>query len=270
MKATAKRILATLLAALMIFGVFAVAASAIDEEEPEVEVLAGPAYDALTPNQKADLNTKLLACFVNYQAFMDKEQVYKAAWLFSVLQLVKDQPRALKDGVVVTDFNAAVAAALGTADNLTKDFWIMLRDTFERSDAAVAAYLDGKLQEGLAEAFSTFLAAYIANLEPLVTDNVRPEVVDAAKNYAQWVKAFWAIQLGKLGNLLKNWALKFLEIVRKRVWNKIVAYVQSANWDALRTRVGALVKAYNDGTNALKLIWDWIIEFLFGWAKDLF
>ncbi|MCL1952284.1 MAG: hypothetical protein FWF60_05590 [Oscillospiraceae bacterium] len=286
MKATAKRILATLLAALMIFGVFAVGASAIDEEEPEVEVaaiaeepetetLAGP-YADLTGAQQLDLLAILLD-LTNY-ANVDKEKVYNAAWIIVALELSRGNQGAatLKDGKTVVAYDAAKADALGnlalagvnlsTGDSLEA---IILAFLADREAAIVAAYKAGTLRrDGPGGLFSQYLTDFITAMQPVVVEFVRPEVVDAAKNYAKWVKMFWEIQLSKLGKGLKNWALKLLDIVRTRVWNKIKDYIASADWPALKSRIGALAKAFDDGANALKLIWDWIVYFLFfGWLS---
>jgi len=180
MKAKATRILATLLAALMIFGAMAIGASAEGE------------FDALTPSQQA----QFLSMLADFPSYMDKAQVLQAVALVLALQASQGAADAMKDPAKLEEFNALVAAALGDVDMVNEDVFDTLVNEFigDTEAAAVAAYKAGNLQPQLKGMFAAFLANFIGKIQPLVDGYVTQQVVDNAKDYANLsVDLPWAL-----------------------------------------------------------------------------
>jgi len=174
-----KRILATVLATLMIVGVFAIGVSAIEADEPVVQ--AGE-FDTLSPSEKVNF----LALLANFPAYMDKAQVTKAVALVFALQASQGVEDAMKVSEKLAEFNSKVATALGTVDMITGDAFDELIKAFiaDSEAVAVAAFKNGTLQPQLSALFGTYLTNFISELQPLVDEYVKQQIVDNAKDYA--------------------------------------------------------------------------------------
>jgi len=159
-----KRILATILAALLLFGTFAVGTF------------------ALTPAQTANLLTQL----ADFTKYMDRAQVERAVALVLALQASQNVPEALKDPAKLEEFNQKVAEALGTVDMTVADAYDELIKAFmEDFEAALdELYGAGLTVAQLKSLFSDYLTGFINELQPLVDTYVKPEIVSNAKNYA--------------------------------------------------------------------------------------
>jgi len=180
-----KRILATILAALLLFGAFAAGTSALasgEPGEPETEVSLAGELGTLTPTQYAGLFSQL----AKFTTYMDRVQVERAVALVLALQASEGKPEALKDPAKEAEFSSKVAAALGTVDMTVADaFDELIKAFLEDAEAVVvAAYKDGTLPTQLRTLFGAYLAGFINELQPLVDTYVKPEIVDNAKNYA--------------------------------------------------------------------------------------
>jgi len=185
-----KRLLATVLAALMLFGAFAVGVGAIDDDEPAV--LQAGEFDALTSSQKV----AFLALLAKFTTYMDKEQVTKAVALVFALQASQGVEDAMRDPAKLAEFNGLVAAALGTVDMVNGDVFDELISAFigDSEAAAVAAFLAGTLPQQLKTLFGAFLTNFIGEVQPLVDGYVKQQIVDNAKDYANLaVDLPWAL-----------------------------------------------------------------------------
>ncbi|MCL2299997.1 MAG: hypothetical protein FWC27_07610 [Firmicutes bacterium] len=288
-----KRILATVLAALMIFGGAAIGAYAI--EEPESAVLQASEFEGLTAAQSIDLWSKLL----DFTKYMNKEQVYKAAWLVLTLEFAQGAQEAMKDPAKLEAFDAAVAEALGKVDLTIGDTFEELINAFLEDQEAVVVdlYKKGQLQAQLGTLFGAYLAGFIGELQPLVDEYVKTEVVDLAKSYAKVANVIWDLQLNNLLTMdIKTTVRGALKELRKNINARIKSYAASGRWTDLAKEINKLiddstaafnraVKAAEDAIKAgqdaakkavsfidqLLRVWNWIKRYIFfGWLFELF
>jgi len=277
-----KRILATVLAALMLFGAFAVGVSAIDDEG-SVVLFAGE-YDALTPTQKADLLSQL----AKFTTYMNRVQVEKAVALVLALQASQGKPEALKDDSKEEEFSQKVAEALGAVDMTFGDAFDTLIQAFldDQEAVVVAAFKAGTLQTQLRTLFAAYLTGFINELQPLVDDYVKQQVVENAKDYAKLVTLPWIIQDSDLRDELKATLKERLLQLRKDIDVKALIRKSAADYaNAIDNLVIDSRKALATAKlvvlelreklpvilrNANK-IWQWVYYyFLFGWLIAIF
>jgi len=190
-----KRILATILAALMILGAAATGAAAA----PVLQ--EGELIEDLSTAQQADLRNQV----ANFTKYMDRVQVERAVALVFALEASQGVPEALKDPSKEAEFNAAVAAALGNVDMVFADAYDELIKAFVADSEAVivAAYLAGNLQARLRELFAAYLTNFINQIQPLVDTYVKQEIINNAKEYAKLATLPWIIQDSSLRAELK-------------------------------------------------------------------
>jgi len=286
-----KRILATFLAALMIFGAFAIGAGAIDPEEPGNDVSQVGEFDALSALEKAEI----ISLLANFTTYMDKDQVYDALYLAIALQFSQDK-EALKDPAKEVEFRQKVAAALGNVDLAFGDTFQVLIDAFLADEEAVivAAYKAGTLQSQLRTLFGAYLAGFITEIQPLVDGYVKTDVVDAAKAYGKVLLLFWDIKDNTVWtDANKNALRKALNDFRDYVKKNVKDFISSGKMkeftaeitslvNQLKNDLNTIIAALNNARAKLKTLWDsfrafkwwerlpgflqWILKWLcFGW-----
>ena len=272
-----KRILAVFLAALMILGAFTLGAFAAGE--PEAEVSQVGEFDALTPTQKADI----ILLLAGFTAYMDKDQVYNALWLAIALQFTREDLAALKDASKEAEFRQKVAAALGDVDLAFGDTFQELIDAFREDEetAIVAAYLAGTLQSQLGTLFAAYLTGFIGEIQPLVNDYVKADVVTAAKSYAKVLLLFWDIKDNTVWSQANKDALKkALNDFRGYVKSNIKDFIKNGKLkeftdeinnlvNALKSDLNTIIAALNNAKAKLKVIWDSLWPVLLKWWQKL-